>query len=373
MVRGGASTASSEAPGGRREYQGVHLVGRHTLIGADGSRTQFQAYADRLTLERNAGFADTLDTFDLDFQRLSAPMGNHLLLWGGGWRHQRDDATNTPLLQLVPARRNLTLANVFVQDEWAVRNFKLTLGLKAEHNTYTGLELLPNVRAAWDAADRQLLWAGWSRVVRTPARIDRDASAGPLQPSPNFDSEVARITELGYRGQVLGTAALSATLFHHDFERLRSVDAVPGGFTFNNNYRGSLKGVEAWAELKPTRSWRVQAGVVHQKANYSPVAGTAPLPLAPGNDPRTRYNLQSFWEFGRGIELYLGLRHIGALPQPATPSYTALDLRVGWQASRELEVALMLRNLNGSHSEWGNTAGAAEFRRSATLQAVWRH
>ncbi|MDB5912816.1 MAG: hypothetical protein JWP22_1491, partial [Ramlibacter sp.] len=332
-----------------------------------------QAYVERFELQRTVGFGDTLDTLDLDVQRLAAPMGNHLLLWGGGWRHQRDDADNSPSLALLPAQRVMNLGNVFVQDEWTLSHFKLTLGLKAEHNTYTGLELLPNVRGTWDVGPQQLLWAGWSRVVRTPARIDREARTGPLLVSPNFDSEVARISELGYRGQVLGTASLSAMLFHHDFDRLRSADGGPRGITFNNNYRGSLTGVEAWAELKPTASWRLQAGVVHQKPRYEAVPGTSPLALSQGNDPRTRYNLQSFWEFSRGVELYLGLRHVGTLPQPATPSYTAVDLRVGWQATRDLEVALLLRNLNGSHVEWGNTAGAAEFRRSAMLQAVWRH
>jgi iron complex outermembrane receptor protein len=372
-VHGSAFTQHAEDPIGHRDYQGFNLLGRHAAVGADGARTQLQAYVDRFQVERTAYLADTLDTLDLDFQRLSAPRGAHLLLWGGGWRLQRDHAENTAVVSLLPARRSLQLVNLFVQDEWSLDALKLTAGLKAEHNSYTGLEFLPNVRAAWDVGANQLLWAAWSRVVRTPARIDREVRSPPLQLSDSFQSEVARVTELGYRGQVLGTASVSATLFHHDFDRLRSIDLVPGGFTFNNNQRGRLTGVEAWTELKPTDNWRLQAGLVHQNARYTAAPGTSPLPLPQGNDPRTRYHVHSFWEFGSGLEFYLGLRHVGALPQPAVRRYTAVDARIGWQATPQVELSLLLRNLNGAHVEWSSGPRAVEFRRSALLQAVWRY
>jgi iron complex outermembrane receptor protein len=373
MVHGSAFTHHAEDPIGHRDYQGFNLLARHAVVRADGARTQWQAYIDRFQLERTSFIGDTLDTLDLDFQHLSAPKGDHLLLWGGGWRHQRDNAENTPAISLLPARRRLNLANLFLQNEWSLDPLKLTLGIKAEHNTYTGMEFLPNVRAAWDVGPHQLLWAAWSRVVRTPARVDREAQLPPLQLSPSFESEVARITELGYRGQVLGTASVSATVFRHDFERLRSIDPAPGGLTFNNNYRGDLTGIEAWTEIKPTDNWRLQAGFVNQKARYSAAPGTSPLPLTQGNDPRTRYNVQSFWDFGGGLDFYLGVRHVASLPQPAVRSYTAIDARVGWQVTPQVELSLLLRNLNGSHIEWGSGPGAAEFRRSALVQAIWRY
>jgi hypothetical protein len=48
---------------------------------------------------------------------------------------------NLPVLAFLPANRDLTLANIFVQDEITVRrNLALTLGLKFEHNNCTGLE-----------------------------------------------------------------------------------------------------------------------------------------------------------------------------------------------------------------------------------------
>ena len=49
-----------------------------------------------------------------------------------------------------------------------------------------------------------------------------------------------------------------------------------------------------------------------------------------------------------------------ALPAPAVPSYTALDLRLGWHVQRDLELSLTLRNLGDRrHAEWGAAPGRA--------------
>jgi iron complex outermembrane receptor protein len=371
-LQGEAFSHRAEDSAGERTYQGANLLGRKTWGNTDGGRTQLQAYVDRFERERTGQPSDTLDTIDLDAQRLSPMPGGHLLLWGGGWRHHADRAVNSPTVQLLPAQRSLHLGNLFVQDEWTLEPVKLTVGLKAEHNSYTGMEFLPNLRAGWELGPQQLLWTAWSRVVRTPSRVDREVQSAPLLTSPNFVSEIARVTEIGYRGQVLGTASMSATLFHHQFDRLRSVDLVPGGARFGNNVEGSLTGVEAWAEVRAADHWRLQAGVVHQRARYNAAAGTAPLLIAQGNDPRTHWNLNSFWELGRGVDLFVGLRHVSALPQPGVPAYTAVDARLGWHVSRSVELGVLLRNLNGDHVEWGAAPGAVAFRRSAQLQLVWR-
>jgi iron complex outermembrane receptor protein len=260
-----------------------------------------------------------------------------------------------------------------VQDEWNLHPVKLTLGVKAERNSYTGLEWLPNARVAWEPAPGSLLWGGWSRVVRTPARIDRDLLAPPLlQPSPDFTSEVARITEVGVRGRLLASASMSATVFHHDFTRLRSLAPQAGGARFANDARGSLTGIEAWGEFRPAEHWRVQAGFVHQRPRYAAGVGSAPPVLTQGNDPRTRVTLQATWDLDPVTELFVAARRVGGLPRPAVPAYTAIDARLAWQAAPALELAVLLRNLGGRHAEWGG-AGRAEYGRSALLQASWRY
>jgi iron complex outermembrane receptor protein len=362
-----------QAPSARR-VSGFNLLGRYTHT-LGGGQAQWLAYFDRAERRQPGAVNDTLDTLELEFQHQLQAGSRHELLWGGGWRLQHDRVSNLnpAALALLPARKRLHLANLFVQDEWEVRpGLRLTLGLKAEHNSYTGLEWLPNARLAWEVAPDHLLWAAASRAVRAPARVDRDFFSPAIAGGPNFQSEVARVYEIGLRGQPRANLSYSATLFHHDFDRLRSLDPGPGGLTLNNNYRGSLSGIETWAQWRPQDRWRLQAGYTHQRLRLASAPGTSPL-LAPstlGNDPRHRFTLGSSWDIGNSMELDLQLRRVGALPSPAVPAYTALDLRWGWRPRADLELSVALRNLTDSaHVEWGNRV---EYGRSLYFKAVWR-
>lgn len=51
---------------------------------------------------------------------------------------------------------------------------RLFSGIKLEHNSYTGVELLPTVRLAWKTTPNSLVWAALARRVRSPSRIDHD-------------------------------------------------------------------------------------------------------------------------------------------------------------------------------------------------------
>lgn len=362
---------------GQRAYRGGHLLGRYS-IEEESRRTQLQVYAERFDRERTAWVRSVMDTLDIDFQQ-ERRTERHALVWGAGWRTQRDDATlyAPGSVSLRPEDRRLQLWNVFAQDEFAVAPAtKLTFGLKAEHNSYTGLEWLPNLRLAWLPASEHLLWAGASRVVRTPARVDREVASPPLTYSPDFVSEVANVFELGYRGTPAPRLSYAATLFHHRFSRLRSLDFGPTGGTFNNHYTGRLTGLETWTEWRANDAWRLHAGYLHQKPTYTPVPGTAPVfaTAVLGNDVRSQLTLRSSWDLGPATELDLSVRRVGARPAPEVPAYWAVDLRLGWRPHPALELSLIGRNLGDArHPEWGSAPARAELRRSVLLLATWRH
>ena len=66
-------------------------------------------------------------------------------------------------------------------------------------------------------------------------------------------------------------------------------------------------------------------------------------------------------------------RGVGALPSPVVPAFTALDARLGWRLSRELEFSLTAQNLfGGRHAEWGVAPGRPEYERRVFLEMVWR-
>jgi iron complex outermembrane receptor protein len=75
----------------------------------------------------------------------------------------------------------------------------------------------------------------------------------------------------------------------------------------------------------------------------------------------------------QGVQLQMGMRYVGALPNPAVPSYTLFDGRIGWRINPNVEAALTVQNLfDRRHVEFGNLANASEFGRRAFANVTWK-
>lgn len=379
-LQGDAYRGSSEMGLGERTLRGANLLGRMTRAVGEGGSLTVQGYFDH-AYRRQPNFGETLDTYDLTLQHTLADFGRHSLLWGAGYRLSRDRVTNTAALAFIPANKTMHWSHVFAQDEIRLTDaVTATVGAKIERNPYTGGELLPNVRLAWQPAADRLLWGAWSRAVRAPSRVDRELFAPGAPPytlagGPGFQSEIANVAELGYRAQLGNTFAWSITAFNQEFDRLRSVEPHVGGLRIENLIEGRTRGVEAWAEYRPLDRWRIAAGVVEQRHSYHrKPGGLDPLGAARvGNDPDRWWTLRSSLDVAPGIEFDLMLRRIGALPTPAVPAYTALDARVGWRLWPDVELSFVVRNaLDDRHVEWGAPGDRAEFERSFMVKLLWR-
>lgn len=376
-LEGGAARQVADDVNGYRRFERAHALARWVREG-EGVRTQLQAYADRMRRDRRLTVRSEIHTLDVEAQQERA-VQSHALVWGAGWRQYRDDAEpyDPAVLDLVPRQRRVSLANIFAQGDFRLaEGLRLVAGLKAERNSYSGLEWLPGLRLAWHPQAETLLWAAASRVARTPARVDVEVSAPQLRPNPAFRPERATIYELGYRGRPARNVSASATLFHHRYADLRSFEVGPAGSTFGNSWKGTLTGVEAWAELRPAPWLRLRAGVASQRPRYELAPGVTALPpqTTLGNDARHRASLSSSMEFGRGWSLDFEVRRVGARPNPAVPAYTELDARLAWQVRPSLEIAFVGNSLgHASHPEWGAPASRVLLRRSFLAQVLWRY
>jgi iron complex outermembrane receptor protein len=270
---------------------------------------------------------------------------------------------------------------VFAQDQIALtRDVDLIVGAKLEHNTYTGDEFLPNLRLAWRAAPGHFVWAAASRAVRAPSRVDRDfyVPANPpfaVAGGPGFESEIANVYELGYRAQPLPRLSLSVTGFYNDWQRLRSLEPRPGGAQFENQIEGDTRGIETWATLRVSDAWRLTAGLVmlDERLRTAPGSNDPVGAAGLGNDPDHWWSLRSLLDLTPQLRLDVFVRHVGALPRPPVPSYTAVDSRLAWQPTSRLELSLTLQNLfDPEHTEWGVPANRVEFGRAVFFRILWQ-
>lgn len=344
--------------------KGHNLLARWSRALGPASSFQLQAFYDRFE-RRFTLVDDSLTTLDADGQ-FNATVGRHDVVAGAGARRTRDEFINElNLFQLVPPRRTLWVYNGFLQDRWRISDeLALIAGVKIERSTFTGWQVLPNLRLAWQPSDRNLLWAAVSRAVRTPSRIDRQLEARPLLiPAPDFDSEKLIALEAGYRGQPSSKISLSINGFVNFYDDLRTSELVGANFQLRNGTKGKTYGVEAWGNAQMAPWWRISIGAAtlwkdfHDKEGHHELIPRNSL----GNDPHWQVVGRSEFDVANRIQLSLNARAVGRIKQdPEVGSYVEAGGQVSYQATREIELFVAGRNLIHRTHEESNDPGAAQ-------------
>jgi len=379
--------------GGSARESGRNVLGRWSQTLSNGSDLSLQLYYDHThlasatpaTVLNGTVFApagtlqDDLDTYDLDFQHRIRAGDHHQIVWGLGYRFTHDVVSNAPGVAFFPPVLDQQLFSGFLQDEIGFEhNLSLTLGTKLEHNDYTGAEVEPGVRLQWQAAPSRLLWAAVSRAVRTPSRIDRDLSqAAPphlvfLKGGPEFVSEKLIAYELGYRTQWSPRLAASLAVFYNRYDDVRSTSTTPATilpFFFANNLKGETHGLELSVTSQLTDRWRLQGSYNLLKEHLRVKPGRKDLNSARNEtaDPEQQFSLRSSLNLPHGWELDADLRWVDSLlinngtAAATVPSYTELNLRLGWSPTPGIELSLVGQNvLHDQHAEYGAPGPARE-------------
>jgi iron complex outermembrane receptor protein len=356
------------------KLEGGNVLARWTRSTGETSEFEVQAYYDRY--ERRArGILDGVITYDLQAQQRLI-LGRHKLVFGAGYRRWSDKFDNyVNGFVLDPPRDRNDLTNAFVQDQITLGDVTVTLGVKAEHSSFSGSEWLPSGRIAWRAGDTALLWAAVSRAVRNPSRLDRDLVFRPFLERSDFEPEELIAYELGYRGRPTPRLSLSATLFYHDYEKVRSNEPAPGGvfpLRIGNGLEGETWGLEAWGEYELGEAWRVSAGgsTLGKDFRIAPGSRDRSNLAAAGHDPDLQLFLRTQGRLSERMDLDLRLRHVARVPARTAgslrvPAYTELDARMSWRLTERVELSLAGFNLlDASHPE------ATEPRRTEMRRSV---
>ena len=325
------------------QFWGGNLNGWWSHRLDNGSTIKLQAYYESDT--QNApnvppppNVLERLDTYDLQGQQ-NLKAGIHQLVWGAEVRAWQVGVFSSGPFFFAQPEKPLWLANAFAQDEISLRpDLVLTLGLKAEYYTYTGLAPLPNIRLGWQARPDIFLWSAISRAIRTPSRIDRELeSPGFLAPSPDFQSEKLTAFEVGYRGQPTQQISLSVSAFYNYYNDLRTDALTNGGFpvVLMNGLAGNTYGVEAWASYSITEWWRLRPGAnwLHKNITLNPGATDFSQGQSLGEDPAYQAQLRSEINLSATVEFDTTLRAVGRVSRSNVPPYVEADARLAWHAN----------------------------------------
>ncbi len=376
---------------------GLHLLSRwqHKM---DSGEIILQSYYNRLKRDETY-WQSTYNIYDVDFQHRSELSDKHEFLWGLGFRYTDSLINGSNYLTYIPNHRTDNLFSAFVQSEFLItEDLRLVVGSKFEHNDYTGFEVQPTIRMLWNINDKHSMWAAVSRAVRTPARIDEDLQINIIIPNsaklrilgnPNVNSEELIAYELGYRFNPTKNLLIDASLFYNDYDQLRSTEAsfqpfpIPTIFNkFDNEMFGYSYGLELATHWQVTKAWKLIGTYSYLHTNLEVTANSnyTGFEILEHNSPTNQLSLRSLWNITDNLELDAALYYVDELESQKVAEYNRFDLRLGWQANKNLAISLGGRNLfDSEHSEFGGvgTSGSEiytnEIPRSFYLQLQYQY
>ncbi len=357
----------------------------------------------RLVVEHNA-FREVLAgerrrTIDAEVQRTERVGSRHEMVYGAAIRSTSDRVATTPWFSAGPPQRSISRESAFLQDEVKVLGGRagITVGAKVEHNSYTGLELQPNLRVMAALSPTQSVWAAVSRAVRLPSRAEVDGqlwlgttqdpdTSLPVQLTvtgsrANARAEQLVAREVGYRYRIGSTASIDVTAFLNRYDGLRTIGLGQPSFvalptprvslvgTFENSGRRSLHGSEVALDWRPATRLRV-TGAYSWLGGQGPDLG-GPLPVEDDASAHQSY-LRAALNLPARIELDGAIRRVSALRASAVAGYTEADARLGFRLPG-LTLSVVGRNLLApGHVEYAPEAwglGRALVPRAVTVLA----
>lgn len=369
---------------------GANAVGGWVHRLEDGSSVNAQVYYDHTHRNVVPTFAEDLDIADVQLQYSVAPSAVHAVTLGAEYRYSWDHLVNSSYFGFLPADVNQSWSSLFAQDDITLtKDLKLTLGLRAERNDYTGTDYLPNIRLAWKPAADQLIWSAVSRTARAPARLDRDAyvpwpanfGPGPtylLAGGPDVRSEIAEVYEIGYRGRPTTNTSYAITAYRARYDQLHTQELAPSHtyLIYAGNMQADVNGVEMWGSYQPLDWWRLSAGFTGMRQKFWLQPGSTDrsgLLAAQGRDPAQTWMLRSAFDLPKQTELDLTARHVSALHNPDVPDYLAIDMRLGWRPRADVEVSVAGQNLFGTaHGEYTAVATRSQIGPSVYVELLKR-
>ena len=355
------------------DVEGGSLLGRWERRFAAYGSVRLGAFFDR-SERRDMVIGEERNTLDLDFQHRMTFASRHDVVWGFGYRFTSDDIDSTFITWVDPPQRDVQIVSAFAQDEirFADERLRLTVGIKFEHNDYTGVEVQPNVRLLWLPRAQHAVWGAVSRAVRLPTRSESDGrfiqdviplegvadsllTIVELRGDPGFESEEVLAFELGYRTRPRDDLSLDLSIYYNRYDNLRTgepqtvlvdTSGIAPRLTLpiiaDNRGFGETFGLEKAVDWQVRRGWRLRAGYsfLHIDTDVDEDSQSPESANIENNNPRHQFNLRSALDLSRGITFDLNARRVGGLKPRRIAGYLTLDARLAWQPRSAIELSL---------------------------------
>lgn len=299
---------------------------------------------------------------DAEWQHAAEQVSIHRVTWGMGSRFFWDDVSSGNGRNVDQPTHKEVIANGFVQDRLTVipESTYLTLGLKVDY-LRQNIELQPSARLLY-MGDDQEIWLAISRGVRMGNRFQQDGSFmfnrggvtyTVITPS-DLDSESLISYEAGYRRTLSPSTRLDVDVYINDYRNLLAfdVDDTAHTATLKNMLEGTAYGMEALLDIEMNKWLRLRpsASLIYQDLyHFTPVDTGDSLPEE-GWGSEVKLEVMTNPIDSVGVDVFVA--YLDSPDQRQLPGYFSLGGHVSWQASENLLLELIGRNLDGGHRQF---------------------
>jgi len=207
----------------------------------------------------------------------------------------------------------------------------------------------------------------------------------------DFESEQLLAYEAGIRVQPNDAFYWDLAVFFNNYDNLEGAAPAayaPGPFggwpllyveSLANGTKGETYGFELAGSYEVNPCWTIHASYSFLRMAMHSAPGTGTYPEAwEGQNPRNQVYVGSSWDLNYGLELDLIGRYVDSLPAFAVPSYLVMDLRLAWQPTPNLELAVVGRHLlDAEHPEFGDDPYLGDLRTEVQQEVygsvTWRY
>lgn len=367
---------------------------------------------------------ERFQSIDLDYQ-MNSILGKAQWDWGLNYRNSSLPFTPNMIITSDNYVTRLEQYGAFLQLQFALipDRLNLSIGNKAEHNSFTGWEHQPAARLSWQASQSHVFWGAVSQGVRIPSLAEYDFDTAingtrvghylqtgidaidnyymrtVLNGNQQVEPEKSLSYELGYRFNQ-NPWSLDVSLFNTKSRNVFAVFPNPdsldlaqlGGllamgeyleaqrvlsnsvleFDVVSNAELEVTGGEALLAWQSNHDVKAELGYSQLRYRYDLQANTQP---AIGNDSDSRqWFAKVGWQVAKRHALFGLFRSVKSDAYLAD-DYDALDLSWAWQVHDSAVLSLTGKNLlAGKHVEYNNgseTFTVANYiERSAVLRLI---
>jgi iron complex outermembrane receptor protein len=295
---------------------------------------------------------------------------------------------STGIVSMNPAQISYQVPSGFAQDQinLAQDRISLILGVKLEHDYFSGWQPQPTVRLLWAPNSRHSAWTAVSRATRTPTVFEEDINSevysvpaagspyglpivGLLTGSSAFQPEILTSFEIGYRTQPSPRFSVDIATFYDSFKQLETgsmgnptlffspqlyvLIPVP----FANQTNADAKGAEVSFLYHPFSRWKLAGSYSHLDVLTHTLSDTllGSINYSAGAAPHNAWKIQSYLNLSQSVQLDTLLftaSSVSTVVYPVdalVPPHTRLDARIGWRVTPRFEVSVSGQDLLNAH------------------------